>query len=129
MTIDELKEKGLDNTDSVIDHYSRNRNGLIFLPGNLAELIAEIAKSNFPKSCINLNSNIGEILSKCDGIENRLGIEINSQNVEISKYLNPNLEFNNANPLYHNTQKKFDIVICFPPLGQRIKINGRKNKC
>jgi hypothetical protein len=128
MTIDELREKGLDNTESVIEHYSRNRNGLYFLPGNLAELIAEIAKSNSPKSCINLNSNIGEILSQCDGIENRLGIELNAQNVEIAKYLNPNLEFDNSNPLYHNTLKKFDIVICFPPLGQRIEINGRKEQ-
>ena len=128
MTIDELKEKGLDNMESVIKHYSRNRNGLYFLPGNLTELIAEIAKSNSPKSCINLNSNIGEILSKCDGIENRLGIELNAQNVEIAKYLNPNLVFNNSNPLYHNTLKKFDIVICFPPLGQRIEINGRKEQ-
>ena len=74
MTIDELKEKGLDNTESIIEYYSRNINGLYFLPGNLAELIAEIAKSNSPKSCINLNSNIGEILSKCDGIEKRLGV-------------------------------------------------------
>ena len=64
MTIDELKEKGLDNTESVIKHYSRNRNGLYFLSGNIAELIAEIAKSNSPNTCVNLNSNIGEILSK-----------------------------------------------------------------
>ena len=120
MTIDELKEKGLDNTESVIKHYSRNRNGLYFLSGNFAELIAEIAKSNSPKTCVNLNSNIGEILSKCDGIENRLGIELNSQNVEIAKYLNPNLEFDNSNPLYLNTDKKFDVVICFPLLRQKI---------
>ena len=126
MTIDELKEKGLDNTESVIEHYSRNRNGVYFVPKNLAALIAEIAKSNSPKSCINLNSNIGEILSKCDGIENRLGIELNAQNVEIAKYLNPNLEFDISNPLNQNTHKKFDAVICFPTPGQKIEINGRK---
>ena len=128
MTIDELKEKGINTTESVIEHYSRNRNELYFLPGNLAELVAEIAKLNSPKSCINLNSNIGEILSKCDGIENRLGVEINTQNVEIAKYLNPNLGFENSNPMYHNTRNKFDVVICFPPLGQRIEINGRKEQ-
>ena len=120
MTIDELKEKGLDNTESVIKHYSRNRNGLYFLSGNIAELIAEIAKSNSPNTCVNLNSNIGEILSKCDGIENRLGIEQNSQNVEIAKYLNPNLEFDNSNPLYLNADKKFDVVIYFQLFRQKI---------
>jgi len=128
MTIDELKEKGINTTESVIEHYSRNRNGLYFLPENLAELIAKIAKTNSPKSCINLNSNIGEILSKCEGIENRLGVELKTQNVEIAKYLNPNIEFDNSNPIYQNTHKKFDVVICFPPLGQRIEINGRKEQ-
>lgn len=126
MTIEELKEKKLDNIESVIEYYSHNRNGLSFLPANLAELIAEIAKSNSPQSCINLNSNIGEILSKCNGIENKIGIEINTESVEIAKYLNPNLEFDNSNPLFLNINKKFDVVICFPPLGKRIEINERK---
>jgi len=126
MTIDELKEKGINTTERVIEHLSRNNRGAYFLPENLAELIAEIAKSNSPKSCVDLNANIGEILSKCDGIENIIGLGINQENIEIAKYLNPNLDFENINPLKYNTQNKFDVVICFPPLGQRIEINGRK---
>lgn len=126
MTIEELKEKGINTTESVIEHLSRNNRGSYFLPENLAELIAEIAKSNFPKSCIDLNSNIGEILSKCKGIETNLGLGINQENIELANYLNPSLNFENTNPLNYYTKDKFDVVICFPPLGQRIEINGRK---
>lgn len=126
MTIDELKEKGINTTERVIEHLSRNNRGSYFLPENLAELIAEITKSNFPKSCIDLNSNIGEILSKCNGIETKLGLDISQENIELANYLNPNLDFKNSNPLNYITKNKFDAVICFPPLGQRIEINGRK---
>lgn len=126
MTIEELKEKGINTTESVIEQLSRNNRGSYFLPENLAELIAEIAKSNFPKSCIDLNSNIGEILSKCNGIETNLGLDINQENTDLANYLNPSLNFEKTNPLNYNTANKFDVVICFPPLGQRIEINGRK---
>lgn len=125
MTIDELKEKGINTIEKVFEHYSTNRSGLFFLPKNLSELIIEIVKSNSPKNCINLNSNIGEILSKCYQIES-LGIDINQENIEIANYLNPNLIFENTNPLTYNTKNKFDVVVCFPPLGQRIEINGKK---
>jgi len=126
MNINELKEKGINTTERVIEYLSQNQRDFYFLPENLTDLIAQIAKSNSPNSCINLNSNIGEILSKCNGIENKLGIEINAQNIELAKYLNPNLLFENLNPIEYNSHKKFDVVICFPPIGQRIEINGRR---
>lgn len=128
MIIDELKEKGINTTERVVEYLSQNNNGSHFLPENLAELIAEIAKSSAPRSCINLNSNIGEILSKCVEIEKRLGIEINAQNIEIANYLNPKVDFDNSNPIKHNAHTKYDVVICFPPLGKRISINGRKEQ-
>lgn len=126
MIIDELKKKGITSTEEIIDYLSRNQQALNLLPNNLAELVAEIAHSSSPRSCINLNSNIGEILSKCIGIENCVGVDANAQNVELSRYLNPDLHFENSNPLDYNTNKKFDSVICFPQLSQRIEINGRK---
>ncbi|CAL2101862.1 N-6 DNA methylase [Tenacibaculum sp. 190130A14a] len=126
MIIDELKEKGINTTQSVIKYLARNNRGTCFLPENLTELIAQIAKSNSPKNCINLNSNIGEILSKCKDIDNTLGLDVSQENIEIAKYLNPTLHFENSNPINYSIQNKFDVVICFPPLGQRIEVNGRK---
>ena len=126
MILDELKRKGINSTEKVIDYLNRNQNGLYFLPEYLANLIAEIAKANSPKSLINLKSNIGEILSKCSDIENILGLEINVENVELATYLNPNISFENTNPINYETEKRYDSVICFPPLGQKIEINGRK---
>jgi hypothetical protein len=127
MIIDELKEKGINSTERAIEYMSRSQNRLdFFLPENLSKLIAEIAHSGSPQSCINLNSNIGEILSKCTRIENRFGVDANAQNVELAKYLNPGSHFEKCNPLEYNTNKKFDVAICFPPLDQRIEINGKK---
>jgi hypothetical protein len=126
MIIDILKEKGINTREKVIDYLSRNENGLYFLPDNLTGLIAQITKSYSPKSCINLNSNIGEIISKCSDIGNCFGLESNIQNIELSKYLFPDLITKKLNPLDFSTKQKFDVVICYPQLGQRIKVNDRK---
>ena len=93
MIIEELKSKGITSLEKVTEYLSRNNNGFFFLPDNLSSLVATLAQRNKPKSCLNLNSNIGEILSHCSEIENKVGIDVNSQNVELAKYLNPNLQF------------------------------------
>jgi hypothetical protein len=126
MIIDELKEKGINSRDKVIDYLSQNENGLYFLPDNLTGLIAQITKSYSPKSCINLNSNIGEIISKCSDIGNCFGLESNVQNIKLCKYLFPNVITKNLYPLDYSTKQKFDAVICYPQLGQRIDVDGRK---
>lgn len=128
MMIDELKSKGITSFDKVTNYLSRSNNGFFFLPDNLAELVANISQSSKPDSCINLNSNIGEILSKCTEINKKIGIDVNTQNIELAKYLNPNLNFENLNPLEYNSNVQFDSVICFPPLGQRVESNGRRVK-
>jgi len=128
MIIKELKSKGITSLEKVTEYLSRNKNGFFFLPDNLSSLVATLAQRNKPKSCLNLNSNIGEILSHCSEIENKVGIDINSQNVELAKYLNPNLQFENLDPLSYNSETRFNSVICFPPLGQRIQLNGRRIK-
>lgn len=126
MIIKELKSKGITSLEKVTEYLSRNKNRFFFLPDNLSSLVATLAQRNKPKSCLNLNSNIGEILSHCSEIENKVGIDINSQNVELAKYLNPNLQFENLDPLSYNSETRFNSVICFPPLGQRIQLNGRR---
>ena len=128
MIIKELKSKGITSLEKVTEYLSRNKNRFFFLPDNLSSLVATLAQRNKPKSCLNLNSNIGEILSHCSEIENKVGIDINSQNVELAKYLNPNLQFENLDPLSYNSETRFNSVICFPPLGQRIQLNGRRIK-
>lgn len=128
MTIEELKSKGITSFEKVADYLSRSNTGLFFLPNNLAKLVAVLAQKNNPKSCINLNSNLGEILSNCTEIVNKVGIDINPQNIELAKYLNPSLQFENLDPLSYNPETLFDSVICFPPLGQRVQIEGRRVK-
>lgn len=137
MTIDELKSKGFTSFKKVTDYLSRSDRGFFFLPDNLAKLVANLAQSKNPESCINLNSNLGEILSHCNQIKSKIGIDINAQNIELAKYLNPSLHFENLDPLSYTSTSHFDSVICFPPLGQRIQVNGRRlqseqlylNKC
>lgn len=126
MTIDELKSKGITTFKKVTDYLSRSDMGFFFLPDNLAKLVATLAQSKNPESCINLNSNLGEILSHCNQIKNKIGIDINAQNIELAKYLNPNLHFENIDPLSYTSTSHFVSVICFPPLGHRIEVNGRK---
>ena len=126
MTIDELKSKGITSFKKVTDYLSRSDRGFFFLPDNLAKLVANLAQSKNPESCINLNSNLGKILSHCNQIKSKIGIDINSQNIELAKYLNPSLHFENLDPLSYNSKSHFDTVICFPPLGQKIQVNGRR---
>ncbi|MEX1192044.1 MAG: N-6 DNA methylase [Brumimicrobium sp.] len=126
MTIDELKSKGITSFKKVTEYLSRSDRGFFFLPDNLAKLTAELAQSKKPESCINLNSNLGEILSHCNQIKNKIGVDINVQNIELAKYLNPSLHFENLDPLSYTSTSHFDSVICFPPLGQRIQVNGRR---
>lgn len=126
MTIEELKSKGITSFEKVIDYLSRSNKGLFFLPDNLAKLIAHLAQKNSPKNCLNINSNLGEVLSQCTEIENKVGIDINSENIELAKYINPSLQFENLDPLSYRSETRFDSVICFPPLGQRVQINGRR---
>jgi len=126
MIIEELKSKGINSPEKVADYLSRSNHGFFFLPDNLSKLLANLAQRNNAENCINLNSNLGEILSNCTDIEDKIGIDINSQNIEIAKYLNPNLQFENLDPLSLSSETRYDSVICFSPLGQRIEVNGRK---
>ena len=126
MIVKELKSKGITSLEKVTDYISRTNNRFLFLPDNLAKLIANLAQNNNPESCINLNSNVGEILANCDKIKSKIGIDINAQNTELAKYLNPSLYFENLDPLSYTSKSRFDSVICFPPLGLKIQVNGRK---
>jgi hypothetical protein len=126
MIIDELKSKKISSIEKVVDYLSNSEKGFYYLSDNLAELIANSAQDSHPNNCIVLNSNIGEILSKCNKIDNRLGIDISSKNIDIANYLYPNLHFKNIDPLEYETKDKFDSVICYPILGQRIKKNGKE---
>lgn len=137
MTIDELKSKGITSFKNVTEYLSRSDRGFFFLPDNLAKLAADLAQNKNPESCINLNSNLGEILSHCNQIKSKIGVDINAQNIELATYLNPSLHFEKLDPLSYTSKSHFDSVICFPPLGQRIQVNGRRlqseqlylNKC
>jgi archaellum component FlaC len=105
----------------------RNREeGLFFVPDTLTNIVADLANISHPKKAIVLNSNYGEISSMLFEIENLISIDISERKTEISKYLNPNLTFINSDPLNYSISYKYDLVITFPPTGQRIELNGTR---
>ncbi len=127
MTIDELKFKKITTlTDFELLTNRSRQEGLFFIPDIISNIIADLAKATNSKNAIVLNSNYGEISSKLAEIENLVSIDINANNIELSKYLNPELTFINSDPLNYSVPDKFDFVVTFPPLGQRLEYNGRR---
>ncbi|PWK16743.1 hypothetical protein LV89_04766 [Arcicella aurantiaca] len=125
MTIEELKSNNIKSlTDFELLTNGSKKQGLFYVPDIISNIIADFAKLIIPQNAIVLNSNYGEISSKLKDIENIVSIDINANNIELSKYLNPELTFINADPLNYSLSDKFDFVITFPPLGQRLESNG-----
>lgn len=126
MTIEELK---LTNVKTLTDFehllISNWKQGFHYVPDLISNLVADISKIEKPTNAIVLNSNFGEISSKLKEIKDVVSIEINEGNIEIAKYFNPNLTFLNEDPLNYSDSNKFDIVVAFPPFGQKIDVNGR----
>lgn len=127
MTIDELNSKNIKTlTDFELLTNRGRQEGLFFVPDAITKIVAYLANISNPKNAIILNSNYGEISSRLSEIENLVSIDINSNNIELSKYFNPELTFINSDPLNYSISDKFDIVVTFPPVGQRLEFNGRR---
>jgi len=127
MTIDELNSKNIKTlADFELSTNRGRQEGLFFVPDIISNIIADLANISHPKNAIVLNSNYGEISSKLAEIENLVSIDISANNIELSKYLNPELTFINADPLNYSVSEKFDFVVTFPPLGQRVENDGRR---
>lgn len=127
MTIDELNSKNIKTLADfeLLSNRSRQE-GLFFVPDTISNIVADLANISNPKNAIVLNSNYGEISSKLSEIENLVSVDVNANNIELSKYLNPKLTFINSDPLNYSLSDKFDFVVTFPPLGQRLEFNGRR---
>ena len=127
MTKEELKLKNIQTLADFELLSNRGRqDGLFFVPNTISNIVADLANISNPKNAIVLNSNYGEISSKLSEIENLVSIDINASNIELSKYLNPKLTFINSDPLNFSLSDKFDLVVTFPPLGQRLEFKGRR---
>lgn len=127
MTIDELTSKNI-KTLAEFEFLSNHgmQEGLFILPNTISNLVADLANISNSKNAIILNSNYGEISSKLSEIKNLVSIDINSENIELSRYLNPELTFINTDPLNYSSSDNFDLVVTFPPLRQRLEKNGRR---
>jgi hypothetical protein len=126
MTIDELISKNIKTLADFEFLTNRGRHdGLFFVPDIISNIIADLANISNPKNAIVLNSNYGEISSKLGEIENLVSIDINANNIELSQYLNPEQTFINSDPLKYSVSDKFDFIVTFPLLGQRLEFNGR----
>ncbi len=129
MNLQELKNNGIRTPEALIRYLNKHQTGYYFLPNEISKLIASLVKLNSPQSLINLNSNFGEILNIIDEVENKIGIEINAEKVEISNFLYPDLYILKQDPLsYQQKDKNFESVVCVPPLGINIEINGVKKR-
>jgi type I restriction-modification system DNA methylase subunit len=127
MKIDELKlKKIITLKDFELFANSSRQQGSSFVPDFVSNIVADLAKVTNSKKAIVLNSNYGEISSKLNEIENLVSIDIEASKIELSKYLNPELSFINSDPLKYSQSEKFDFVVTFPPLGQRLEFNGRR---
>jgi type I restriction-modification system DNA methylase subunit len=127
MTIYKLTSKNIKTLADLELLSNRGRQeGLFFVPDTISNIVADLANISNPNNAIVLNSNYGEISSKLSEIENLVSIDINANNIELAKYLNPKLTFINSDPLNYSLSDKFDFVVTFPPLGQRLEINGRR---
>ena len=127
MTIDELNSKNIKTLADFELLTTRGRQeGLFFVPDTISKIVAYLVNISNPKNVIILNSNYGEISSKLSEIENLVSIDINFNKIELSKYFNPKLTFINSDPLNYSISDKFDIVVTFPPLGQKLEYNGRR---
>ncbi|MGE8424603.1 MAG: Eco57I restriction-modification methylase domain-containing protein, partial [Sphingobacterium siyangense] len=127
MTIDELNSKNIKTLAEFELLSNRGRQeDLFFVPDTISNIVADLANISDPKNAIVLNSNYGEISSKLTEIENLVNVDVNANNIELSKYLNPKLTFINSDPLNYSLSDKFDLVVTFPPLGQRLEFNGRR---
>lgn len=127
MTIDELISNNIKTLSDLQLYTNRGRQeNLFFVPDIISNIVADLANISNPKNAIVLNSNYGEISSKLSKIENLVSIDINAINIKLSKYLNPKLTFLNSDPLKYSPSDKVDLVITFPPFGQRIEFNGRR---
>lgn len=127
MTIEDLKLNNITNLTDLESLVNRTRqNGCHYVPEVISKIIEDSANLHNFKNAIILNSNFGEISTKLKNIKNVVSIDYNSNQIEISKYLNPNLTFVNQDPLQYPLHEKFDFVFSFPPLGQRLEINGRQ---
>ena len=125
MTIVELTSKNIKTLADFELLSNRGRqDSLFFVPNTISNIVADLADISNPKNAIILNSNYGEIASKLSEIENLVSIDLNANNIELSKYLNPKLTFINSDPLNYSLSDKFDFVVTFPPLGQRLDFNG-----
>ncbi len=126
MTIDELTSKNI-KTLVEFEFLSNHgmQEGLFIVPNTISNLVADLANISNSKNAIILNSNYGEISSKLSEIKNLVSIDINSENIELSRYLNPELTFINTDPLNYSPSNDFDLVVTFPPLRQRLEKNGR----
>ncbi|MCC5921054.1 MAG: SAM-dependent methyltransferase [Cyclobacteriaceae bacterium] len=125
MIIEDLKSKGITSTEEIKKHLSKSKDFFV-IPDNLAKLTAQLVQKNKAENCIDISANLGEILSQCEKIEDKLGLDANAQNIELAKHLNPNLKLEHLDPLNYDSKTTFDTVICFPPLGQRIDtVNGK----
>ena len=127
MTIVELTSKNIKTLADFELISNRDRQeSLFFVPDTISNIVADLANISNPKNAIVLNSNYGEISSKLFEIEQLVSLDINTNNIELSKYLNPKLTFINTDPLNYSLSDKFDFVVTFPPLGKRLEFNGRR---
>lgn len=92
--------------------------GQSFTPNKIAELISVIAAIYNPKTVIDICCGTGNILSYFKSLQAVKGIDINTEIVQLAKYINPNADIVAADTLHYDFDGiKYDLVIGQPPFG------------
>jgi hypothetical protein len=97
-----------------------------YLPNNIVQLLIELGKLHQPKKIMDLTSGIGTLIvpfqNKAETIQ---GSELSQENVDYAKEHFPTININQGNPITEHITEKYDLVYCVPPLGERMRNNGR----
>jgi SAM-dependent methyltransferase len=113
--------------DEVLEIYTRTLprwDRLFFTPNKIAELISVIAQIYNPKSVIDICCGTGNIINCFQDMEVVKGIDINANIIRLAKYINPAIDFIEADTIsYDFGNEKYDLVIGNPCFDSWI--NGR----
>nr|WP_263327079.1 restriction endonuclease subunit S [Neobacillus sp. Marseille-Q6967] len=94
------------------------------MPNELAQLMTDIALEDNPKSVIDINCSTGKLLSYFPKETVLTGYDSIGDGINIGKFIYPNIELNNQNPIYKDFSRMYDCVVSCLPRGGQIFYEG-----
>lgn len=97
--------------NDLLDLISKFIKFFYYTPDYIGQLISEISKIYHPKNVIDICCGTGNILNNLENINQKTGIDINPEIIQIAKYLNKDVNFVVGNTINYIFQETFDLVV------------------